>query len=190
MAKNNKSIIYLSLSLLTMVIGYIYLRYAYKVTDTMPFTQEIVLIVLGTLSTIFITSLLLNKQTEVELDKEQNIRYLELKTTTYIQLLDLLEEMAILETFSQKELIRLQFITHKLAIIASDEVIDEYQSFLEVVKTLTGDKSFLGDMEQLNRSIGKLTLKIRKDIMGDIEHINYTENEVNEMIKENSEVSF
>ena len=55
-----KKLIYLLLTFLTLVAGYIYLRYAYKVTDTTPFTQEIVLIILGTIATVFITALLLN----------------------------------------------------------------------------------------------------------------------------------
>lgn len=58
---NTKNIIYLFLSLMTLIAGYASIRYAYHATDSFPFTQEIVLIILGTLATIFITSLLLNK---------------------------------------------------------------------------------------------------------------------------------
>ncbi len=178
------------LSLLTLVAGYAYLRYAYHVTDHFPFTQEIVLIILGTLTTIFITALLLNKQTEVEIEKEQNIRYLDLKMTTYQALLDLLEEMAICEKFSERELIRLQFITHKLAVIASPEVIEEYQSFLDVIQTISADKSFNGDLMALSESIGTLTLYIRKDILGDNSSLVYSDSKIDQMITENSKISF
>ncbi|MCF6204192.1 MAG: hypothetical protein L3J59_11075 [Methylococcaceae bacterium] len=99
---DKKNIIYLVLSLATLIAGYAFLRYAYHVTDSLPFTQEIVLIFLGTIATIFITSLLLNKQTSVEIEKEQNIKFLELKTQTYQQLLDLLEEMSLLEKFTRR----------------------------------------------------------------------------------------
>ena len=180
------NIAYLILSLITLVTGYAYLRYAYTVTDSFPFTQEIVLIILGTLATIFITSLLLNKQTEVEIEKEQNIRYLDLKTSTYQLLLDLIEEMTLQEKFTQKELIKLQFITHKLAVIASPEVIEEYQSFLSVIKKISTDNSFSGDIMELNESLGSLSLQIRKDILGDNLSLKYSDNKIDQMIKKNS----
>ncbi|WP_297439858.1 hypothetical protein [Sulfurimonas sp.] len=75
MDKFTKKILYLLLTFLTLIAGYTYLRYAYKVTDSTPFTQEIVLIILGTIATVFITALLLNKQTEVEIEKEQSIKF-------------------------------------------------------------------------------------------------------------------
>ncbi len=185
---NNRptNITYLTLALITLVAGYAYLRYAYTVTDSFPFTQEIVLIILGTLATIFITSLLLNKQTEVEIEKEQNIRYLDLKTSTYQLLLDLIEEMTLQETFTQKELIKLQFVTHKLAVIASPEVIEEYQSFLSVIKKISTDNSFSGDIMELNESLGSLSLQIRKDILGDNLSLKYSDNKIDQMIKKNS----
>ncbi len=158
--------LYLLLSLATLVMGYFYLRYAYHVTDKMPFTQEIVLVILGTLATIFITGLLLNKQSAVEIEKEQNIRFLELKMQTYQQLLDLLEEMSLLEKFTNKEIIRLQFVTHKLAVVAAEEVIVEYQHLLNTLKNISQDSSFSGDMHQLHEALGNLTLRIRKDILG------------------------
>jgi hypothetical protein len=68
--KKLKQLIYLVLSLATLVAGYAYLRYAYRVADRTPFTQEIVLIILGTVATVFITALLLNQQTAVEIEKE------------------------------------------------------------------------------------------------------------------------
>ena len=189
MTKNTKNIVYLILSLITLIAGYAYIRYAYHVTDSYPFTQEIVIIILGTLATIFITALLLNKQTAVEIEKEQNIRYIELKTETYQQLLNLLEEMSLKENFSNKELIRLQFITHKLAVIASPEVIYEYQSFLSVIKVISDDNSFAGDMPELHESLSKLTIQIRKDILGNNQSLNYTDTGISEMIRKNSDQS-
>ena len=189
MNKKTTNIIYLLLSLITLLSGYAYLRYAYNITDHFPFTQEIVLIILGTLATIFITSLLLNKQTEVEIEKEQNIRYLDLKTSTYQLLLDLLEEMTLQEKFTQKELIKLQFVTHKLAVIAAPEVIEEYQSFLSVIKKISTDNSFSGDIMELNESLGSLSLQIRKDILGDNLSLKYSDHKIDQMIKKNSQMA-
>ncbi|HEC18255.1 MAG TPA: hypothetical protein ENI97_02815 [Gammaproteobacteria bacterium] len=190
MSKRLLNLVYLSMASVTLISGYAYLRYAYEVTDHFPFTQEIVLIILGTLATIFITSLLLNKQTEIEIEKEQRVRYLEIKTSTYQLLLDLLEEMALLDHFTNKELIRLQFVTHKLAVIASPEVIDEYQSFLGVISSISDDNSFSGDMSLLSESLGSLSLQIRKDILGSNTSMDYSDSRISAMIKENSKASF
>ncbi len=163
---NTKQFIYLLASLVTIVAGYVYLRYTYKISDTFPFTQEIVIIFLGTIVTIFITSLLLNKQTAVEIEKEQNIKYLDLKTNTYEKLLNLLEEMSLTESFTRRQIVNLKFITHRLAIIASPSVLEEYQTFLSVIHTLSEDNSFVGDSDQLHRALSALTLKIRNDLVG------------------------
>ncbi len=190
MSTNTKNIVYLLLSLLTLIVGYAFLRYAYRVTDSFPFTQEIVLIILGTVATIFITALLLNKQTSVEIEKEQSIRYLDLKTSTYQQLLDLIEEMSMLDQFTNRDIVRLHFITHKLSVIAAPEVIDEYQSFLRVIRNIGEDNSFTGDMRELHEALSNLTIMIRRDILGENKSIKYTESKITEMIRNNASNSF
>ena len=184
-----KQFVYLILSLITLVSGYAFLRYAYKVTDSLPFTQEIVLVILGTVATIFITALLLNKQTAVEVEKEQNIRFLELKTQTYQKLFDLLESMSLVDSFSNKELIHLQFITHRLAIISSPEVLNEYQNFLKVVREISQDKSFLDDTDTLHQALSSLTLKIREDLIGVTLDEDYTQEQIDKIIERNSRQS-
>tara|TARA_R110002096_G_scaffold379_2_gene2265 strand:- start:4478 stop:5059 length:582 start_codon:yes stop_codon:yes gene_type:complete len=182
----NKNINYLILSFLTLIAGYAFIRIAYHATDSFPFTQEIILIILGTVATIFITALLLNQQTSVEIQKEQSIRYLDIKTTTYQLLLDLLEEMSLMEKFSNKDIIRLQFITHKLSVVASPEVIDEYQSFISVIKEISNDNSFMGEMQRLHDSLSKLIVLIRQDILGENDNIHYSKKRISEMIRSNS----
>jgi hypothetical protein len=189
MNNGNKNLLYIILTLITVISGYAFIRLAYHMSDNFPFTQEIVLIFLSTIATIFITALLLNKQTAVELEKEQNIRYFELKTQTYQQLLDLLEEMSLVKGFSDNEIIRLQFITHKLAVIASAEVLREYQSMLHTIKKISVDNSFVGDMPLLHSALARLTLEIRKDILGinSFQNKGFTQERINEIIIQNSE---
>jgi len=187
---NSKQVLYLLLSLATLLAGYAFLRYSYRVTDSMPFTQEIVLIILGTVATIFITALLLNKQTSVEIEKEQSIKFLDLKTHTYERLFDVLEEMSSVDNFKNSSLVTLQFITHRLAIIASADVIYEYHEFLKVIKKASADNSFSGDNALLHKAIGSLTVEIRKDLTNGIdESEKYTILQVSEMIEKNSDQS-
>ena len=186
---NSRQILYLLLSLVTLVAGYAFLRYAYKVTDSTPFTQEIVLIILGTVATIFITALLLNKQTSVEIEKEQSIKFLDLKAHTYENLFDILEEMSLVDNFNNSSLINLQFITHRLAIIASPDVLKEYKTFLDVIKKASEDNSFNDDSELLHRALGSLTIKIRQDLTDPLSSYNYTTTQVSKIIESNSDQS-
>lgn len=113
------------LSAVVFVGGYFFLRLAYHMSDKMPFTQEIILVVLGTLATILITAMLLNKQTSVELEKEQSVKFIELKTETYQKLIDTIEEMVLHKDVTGEDLVRLRFHTHRLAIFASPAVLEE-----------------------------------------------------------------
>ncbi len=101
---NNKSLLTLILTAITFIGGYVFLRYAYKVTDHFPFTQEIVLIVLGTVATVLITALLLNKQTAVEVEKEQTSKFIELKANTYEQLIQRIKDMSMAKSITKDDL--------------------------------------------------------------------------------------
>ena len=185
-----KQFTYLILTFLTLVAGYAYLRYAYKVTDSTPFTQEIVLIILGTIATVFITALLLNKQTAVEIEKEQNIKFLDLKAQTYERLLDLMEEMVHQNSISQEDITKLQFITHRLAIFASPGVLNEYTNFLDVISNISKDGVLTNDTEILSEALGKLTIEIRFDLLGENQEVKaYSIEQIKKMIKKNSDSS-
>lgn len=185
-----KQILLLALAALTFISGYAYLRYAYKVTDNFPFAQEIVLVVLGTVATILITALLLNQQTAVEIEKEQNIKFLDLKSKTYEQLIGLIEEMSIANQVTQQDITRLQFITHRLAIFAAPPVLDEYQAFLEVIGHSAKDGTFTGDSEELSRALSKLTVKIRADLLGEKDsQENYAQKYISQLITQNADDS-
>ncbi|MEN4053025.1 MULTISPECIES: hypothetical protein [Sulfurimonas] len=190
MSTITKQFSYLMLTFLTLIAGYAYLRYAYRVTDSTPFTQEIVLIILGTIATVFITALLLNKQTAVEIEKEQSIKFLDLKAQTYEKLLDLMEEMATQSSFDEVDITKLQFVTHRLAIFASPGVLNEYTNFLNVVSQISKDGTFSNDAERLSEALGKLTIEIRFDLLGENESQKaYSITQIKNMIKKNSQSS-
>jgi len=164
---NHKSLITLILTAITFIAGYAFLRYAYNVTDSFPFTQEIVLIVLGTVATVLITALLLNKQTAVEVEKEQTIKFLDLKTTTYEQLIHRIEEMSMAQTITEDDLMRMRFITHRLAIFSSPAVLNEYHSFLETLGDSTEDGNISNDFTKVSTALASLTIAIRADLLGE-----------------------
>ncbi len=162
------NLLYLILVAIIFVGGYFFLRAAYYSTAQMPFTQEIILIVLGTLATILITATLLNKQTEVELKKEENIKYLELKTSIYTQFLDQVEAMLEKTEITDKDFIKLKAQTHKLSLIASEQFLEQYHHFLNVFLESSEDAYFSSmDINKINDEIAKLCIEIRKDLLSD-----------------------
>jgi len=165
-----ENIFLMILSAVTVIGGYFFLRYAYRVTDNTPFTQEIVLIFLGTIATILITATLLNKQTEVELKKEQNIKYLELKSGIYMELIGYIEELILKRELDHSDTIKLQFLTHRLATVASPDVLLEYTNFLNSFGQSYIDKKIDDtDEDELSKALARLTVKIRKDLIGELD---------------------
>ncbi|MBA1431994.1 MAG: hypothetical protein FAF04_00005, partial [Epsilonproteobacteria bacterium] len=159
-------------------------------TDSTPFTQEIVLIILGTIATVFITALLLNKQTAVEIEKEQNIKFLDLKAQTYERLLDLMEDMASQNIINESDITKLQFVTHRLAIFASPGVLNEYTNFLNVISNISQDGTLTNDTERLSEALGKLTIQIRFDLLGENQAQKvYSVEQIKKIIKKNSDSS-
>jgi hypothetical protein len=177
------------LSAIVFVGGYFFLRLAYNFTDTMPFTQEILLIVLGTIATILITAMLLNKQTSVELEKEQSVKFIELKTQTYQKLIDTIEDIMLLDEVHDNELTKLRFHTHRLAIFASPAVLKEYRNFLNVFNDkIAKDKNVsMEDADLVLDALAKLTIYIRADLVGelDAEESEHSKKQISQQIMEN-----
>ncbi len=191
MSVDTKNILLLSLTAITVVGGYFFLRYAYKVADSMPFTQEIVLIFLGTIATILITALLLNKQTAVEIQKEQNIKFLDLKANTYEDLINRIEEITIAKDVSEEDIVRMQFITHRLAIFSSPPVLEEFFNFLEALNMAVKDRHItVADSMKLSESLANLTVKIRQDLIGEADMSgHYDQEQIRALILRNSSES-
>ncbi len=184
--KNNG--ILMLLSAIVFVGGYFFLRLAYNFTDTMPFTQEILLIVLGTIATILITAMLLNKQTSVELEKEQSVKFIELKTETYQKLIDTIEDIILLDEVHDNELTNLRFHTHRLAIFASPAVLKEYRNFLNVFnEKIARDKNVsMEDADLVSDALAKLTIDIRADLVGELDaESEHSKKQISQQIMEN-----
>ncbi len=180
----------LALSTVLVVAGYVYLRYAYRVTDDLPFAQEVVLVILGTIVTILITAVLLNRQTEVELAKEQSLEFVELKATTYLDLLGHLEEVLGRGTVRDDDILRLQFLTHRLALFASPEALVQYHALVDLLSTSLRDDRVLqpAESDEIQRELANLSAAIRRDLVGEYdERSGWTADEIRRQIVRNTE---
>ncbi len=132
----NKSFQYLILSIITFIAGYVFLKTAYEKSQNYPFSNEIVLIILGTIVTMAITSALLSKQSEVELEKEQRVKLFDIKSTLYFELIDFIENILLTSDIQEKDIINLEFLSHKLSVLANQEVLKEYDNFVKKFKKI------------------------------------------------------
>ncbi len=157
---------YLLISLATFIVGYLFLRLAYNTTSNIPFAQEIVLLVLGTIATIAITAALLNKQSEVEMEKEQRVKIFDLKADLYFELIDFIEKIITKGKINNTDLIALEFLTHKISTIANPNVLKEYSQFLNTIKKTSLDKEITSlEQDELSNDLAKLCGKIRYDLL-------------------------
>ena len=177
MSKSRRdTLLFLGMSILVIILSYLFFRYAYDFSDNMPFSQEIILAFVGAIITILITAVLLNKQTEVELKKEESIKYLELKSDIYMDLLDHLKGIMLAGEASEADIITLKFLNHKLALVADPEVLVQFEQFIRTFTRLVeapeeNEESEISDEDEdaLMRELAKLTIAIRHDLIGDLD---------------------
>jgi len=157
---------YIILTLITFIVGFYFLHTAYFASSKNPYAQEIVLIVLGTIATILITAALLNKQSELELEKEHHIKIFELKSNIYLDLINFLEKIVTKGKVTDDEMVYIEFLTHKISIVASEKVLQEYSGFIDVLKKVSDDRIISdSDSDEISLALAKLTVKIRQDLM-------------------------
>ncbi|NOX63953.1 MAG: hypothetical protein GXP42_18720 [Chloroflexi bacterium] len=158
------------LALLTIVVlamGYLFLRSAYYAAAVNPYVQEFVLVVLGSLITVMITAMLLNKQTEVELKKEGDIKFLDLKRDIYMELIDHLEDVVLSGRTSDEDVVKLRFLSQKLAVVASPEVLVQFEKFIQTFLRVSEDEDLENrEAEDLMDALSVLTITIRADLVG------------------------
>jgi len=159
-------LIFIGLGIILTISTYAFLRYSYKLSDGFPFSQEIIAAIMGAIITILITAALLNKQTEVELLKEENLKFLELKSGIYTQLLDYIEDIILSETISYKDLIRLRILNQKISFVASRQVLEAFGKFIDFFGKIVEDRRLVdAEVDQLLRLVGDLSIQIRYDLM-------------------------
>ncbi len=170
------TLLFLGLSIVVIVLSYLFFRYTYDFTDTLPYSQEIILAFVGAIITILITAVLLNKQTEVELKKEESIKYLDLKSEIYMDLLDHLKGIMLAGEASESDIITLKFLNHKLALVADPDVLVAFEQFIRTFTRLVEapeeeqeSEITEEDEDALMRELAKLTIAIRHDLIGDLD---------------------
>ncbi len=143
------------------------------------------------MATILITSMLLNKQTEVEIQKEQRLRFLTLKSSVYTDLLTHIESVLLSGTATREDAVGLQFLSHRLTLVASPAILAEFENFLTVFFRAASDSSIApGDSEQIHRALAELTIRIRQDLVGDQDELaGVSAAQIGSLVRDNAEAA-
>ncbi len=84
----------------------------------------------------------------------------------------------------------LEFLTHRLAIVASPAVLEEYERFLETLDAPEerGDLT-VADMSRISHALARLSVRIREDLIGELDErqTEYTAAQIARQIEENIE---
>ena len=125
--------IWLVASLLVLVFGYLLFRQIYDASESLPFAQETILVFLGAVATIFLTAVLLNRQTELELSKEGRVLLFDQKNAVYMAAVEKIAEIVEEQRHDPQLIDELRVIGHKLAIVGSAPVIGAFRTVLDLL---------------------------------------------------------
>ena len=161
--------IWLVASLLVLVFGYLLFRQIYDASESLPFAQETILVFLGAVATIFLTAVLLNRQTELELSKEGRVLLFDQKNAVYMAAVEKIAEIVEEQRHDPQLIDELRVIGHKLAIVGSAPVIGAFRTVLDLLLGGLRDGELDNkDAEDIMHAVAEVTFAMRQDLLTDI----------------------
>jgi hypothetical protein len=133
--------------------------------NTPAITFELFAAILGFTLTSLVTFLLLNKQTDAELRKEESIQFLNLKMNVYQELLKQLHDVISKRKIKKEDITELRLLNQQISFVASAEVLQAFNNFVKFFALQT-KKENLDDkvIDELLDEMSKLTVYIRRDL--------------------------
>ena len=156
----------LLLTAAVMAVGYLVFRQIYQETSA-PLAQELLLLFLGSVVTVLITAMLLNRQTELELQKEGRVLLLQQKNDVYLQVIEHIAAMARHRALDEGLIQRLRVLNHKLAVVGSAEVVEAFNEVLDTLLAGLPDDLTDEEAEAVMHAVARVTLLMRRDLLGD-----------------------
>lgn len=133
--------------------------------STPPFAFEIAAAIMGSIITVIITMILLNKQSEAEMMKERTVKILEQKLKVYDGLIDQVKKVLIKGKVSDEDIVEIQILNQKLSFIACREVLKSFNDFANNFIAAAADTVISSrEKDELLELLGDLSIEIRKDL--------------------------
>ena len=136
---------------------YFMFRAMYRVDPSLPFAQEVTLVFLGAVVTIALTAALLNRQTEHELRKEGRVIILQQQCDIYMSCIEKVAEIVENAKHDAGLIDDLRVLNHKLAVVASEEVVIRFEVVLDALLSGFADDALSeADGEKVMQSVADL----------------------------------
>ncbi len=157
--------VWLLLLAVVVIFGYLLFRFVLQQSADHPITYELYAALIGFALTVLTTSLLLHRQTEAELAKEENIQFLNLKMKIYLELIEQLQDVVSKRRITPEDVIELRMLNQKIAFIASPDVLRAFNGFVRRFAVLADKASITdADIDLLLDEMSRLAIFIRKDL--------------------------
>jgi|GEM_PF-537967 len=158
-------ILFLSTAAIT-VFGYLLVRSILDSSRVAPITFELYAALLGVILTALITFALLSKQTQAELNKEESIKFLDLKISVYTELIHQVQDIMTKSEITDIDMIEIRLLNQKITYVASVEVLDAFNRFADgfaqkARKERISDK----DIDDLLLRLSDVSLAVREDLL-------------------------
>ncbi|PZP09117.1 MAG: hypothetical protein DI607_12690, partial [Sphingomonas hengshuiensis] len=128
--------------------------------------QEMTLVFLGAVVTIALTAALLNRQTELELRKEGRVIVLQQQCDIYMSCIEKVAEIVEKSEHDERLIDDLRVLNHKLAVVASEEVLTCFEAVLDTLLAGLTDRALVeADGEKVMQSVADLTSAMRSDVV-------------------------
>ncbi len=130
------------------------------------YTSEIAAAFVGSLLTAFITMMMLNKQSEMDMQKDRNAAILGNKLEVYGSLMESLRQMLCKGQITDEDVVTVQILNQRIAFIADEEVVATFQEFARRFASVAKDGDLsVNERDGLLDIAGELSVKIRKDLL-------------------------
>ena len=145
---------------------YFMFRAMYMSEKPLPFAQEVTLVFLGAVVTIALTAALLNRQTELELRKEGRVIILQQQCDIYMSCIEKVAEIVENAKHEAGLIDDLRVLNHKLAVVASEEVVIRFEVVLDALFSGFADDALSeADGEKVMQSVADLATAMRSDVL-------------------------
>ncbi|RTM08493.1 MAG: hypothetical protein EKK31_08705 [Hyphomicrobiales bacterium] len=162
----------LAYALFSIAIGgaaYLAFREMFVESEPVPFAREVVLVFLGAVATIYLTAVLLNRQTELELRKEGQVIILQKKNDIYMACIEKVAQIVETALHNDDLIDELRVLNHKLAVLGSSDVIASFENVLDtLISGLRDGKLNSEDGSNIMKAVAEMTSAMRRDILEEI----------------------
>ncbi len=158
-------ILFVSTAIVT-VFGYLLVRSILDSKSVMPITFELYAALLGVILTALITFSLLSKQTQAELNKEESIKFLDLKINVYTELINQVQDIMSKAEITDIDMIEIRLLNQKITYVASVEVLEAFNRFAdEFARKARKEKISDNDIDDLLLRLSDVSLAVREDLL-------------------------